>query len=73
MEAISFAKAVAARTGQRIYPDQELIGQGLANITGSFAQSFPSVGSFECIQQQTHRGENEKQCPLMSVRTVQDH
>jgi MFS superfamily sulfate permease-like transporter len=46
MEAISVAKAMAARTGQRVDPDQELIGQGLANISGSFAQSFPSAGSF---------------------------
>ncbi len=46
MEAISVAKAMAARTGQRIDPDQELIGQGLANITGSFGQSFPNAGSF---------------------------
>jgi len=46
MEAISVAKAMAARTGQRIDPDQELIGQGLANITGSLTQSFPSAGSF---------------------------
>ena len=46
MEAISIAKAVAARTRQRIDPNQELIGQGLANIAGSFAQSYPVSGSF---------------------------
>jgi sulfate permease, SulP family len=31
MEAISVAKAIATRTRQRISPNQELIGQGLAN------------------------------------------
>jgi len=46
MEAISIAKAIAARTRQRLDPDQELVGQGLANIVGSFSQSFPVSGSF---------------------------
>jgi SulP family sulfate permease len=46
MEAISIAKAMAARTKQRIDPNQELIGQGLANIAGSLSQSFPTSGSF---------------------------
>jgi len=46
MEAISIAKAVAARTRQRIDPNQELIGQGLANMVGSFTQAFPVSGSF---------------------------
>ncbi len=46
MEAISIAKAIAAKTRQRIDPNQELIGQGLANIVGSFSQSYPISGSF---------------------------
>ena len=46
MEAISIAKAMAAKTGQRLDPNQELIGQGLANILGSFGQSYPVSGSF---------------------------
>ena len=46
MEAISIAKAMAAKTRQRIDPNQELIGQGLANITASFSQAFPVSGSF---------------------------
>ena len=46
MEAISIAKAMAAKTKDRIDPNQELIGQGLGNITGSFFQSYPSSGSF---------------------------
>jgi len=46
MEAIAIAKAIAAKTRQRIDPNQELIGQGLANIVGSFTQSFPASGSF---------------------------
>jgi len=46
MEAISIAKSMATQTKQRISPDQELIGQGLANIVGSAFQSFPVSGSF---------------------------
>ena len=46
VEAIAIAKAMAAKTGQRLDPDQELIGQGLANIIGSFGQSYPVSGSF---------------------------
>jgi SulP family sulfate permease len=40
------AKALAAQTKQRLDPNQELIGQGLANIGGSFFQSYPAAGSF---------------------------
>ena len=46
MEAISMAKAMAAKTKQRVDPNQELIGQGIANIVGSFSQSYPVSGSF---------------------------
>jgi anti-anti-sigma factor len=46
MEAISIAKAMAAKTGQRLDPNQELVGQGLANILGAFGKSYPVSGSF---------------------------
>jgi MFS superfamily sulfate permease-like transporter len=46
MEAISIAKAMAAKTGQRLDPNRELIGQGLSNILGSLTMSFPVSGSF---------------------------
>ncbi len=46
MEAISIAKAIAAKTKQKIDPNQELIGQGLANLVGAATQSFPVSGSF---------------------------
>jgi MFS superfamily sulfate permease-like transporter len=46
MEAISIAKAMAAKTGQRVDPNQELIGQGIANIIGSVGRSYPTSGSF---------------------------
>lgn len=46
VEAISIAKAIAAKTRQRIDANQELIGQGLSNLAGSFSQAFPTMGSF---------------------------
>jgi len=46
MEAISIAKAMAARTRQKLDPNQELIGQGLANIIGCCGQSYACSGSF---------------------------
>ncbi|MGD9362008.1 MAG: SulP family inorganic anion transporter [Desulfobacterales bacterium] len=45
-EAISVAKAMAAKTGQRLDPNRELIGQGLANICGAVSKSYPVSGSF---------------------------
>ena len=45
-EAISSARAVALRSGQRIDGNQEFIGQGLANIAGAFTSSYPTSGSF---------------------------
>jgi len=46
MEAIAIAKAMAAQTGQKLDPNQELIGQGLANIFGSIGSSYSVSGSF---------------------------
>jgi len=46
MEAISIAKAMAAKSKDRIDPNQELIGQGLGNIFGSLFQAYPASGSF---------------------------
>lgn len=46
LEAISIAKAMAAKTRQRLDANQELVGQGLANIAGSLFQSYPTSGSF---------------------------
>ncbi|SFM46440.1 sulfate permease, SulP family [Ectothiorhodospira mobilis] len=46
MEATSISRALAARNREKLNPNQELIGQGLANIVGSFFQSFSVSGSF---------------------------
>ncbi len=46
MEAISIAKAMAIKTKDRLDPNQELIGQGIANVVGSLTLSYPVSGSF---------------------------
>lgn len=46
MEAYAIAKFIASQTKQKIDVNQELIGQGLANLVGSFFKSFPVSGSF---------------------------
>src|ERR1700687_610680 len=44
-QAISIAKAIAQRSGQRIDVNREFRGQGLSNIAGSFFSSYVSCGS----------------------------
>ncbi|MBI2293990.1 MAG: SulP family inorganic anion transporter [Betaproteobacteria bacterium] len=45
-EAVSIARAIAVKSGQRIDGNQEFIGQGLSNLVGSFFSSYASSGSF---------------------------
>ena len=46
MEATSISKAISAKTGQRADTNRELVGQGLANIVGSFFHAYVVSGSF---------------------------
>ncbi|MCO5761820.1 MAG: SulP family inorganic anion transporter [Chromatiaceae bacterium] len=46
MEATSISRALAAKSREKLDSNQELIGQGLANIVGSFFQSYTVSGSF---------------------------
>lgn len=46
VEAVSIARAIAIKSGQRIDGNQEFIGQGLSNITGSFFSCYVGSGSF---------------------------
>lgn len=45
-ETYSVGKAISAQTKQKVDVDQEFVGQGLANLIGSFFQSYPVSGSF---------------------------
>ena len=45
-EAVSIARAIAIKSGQRIDANQEFIGQGLSNVCGSFFSAYACSGSF---------------------------
>lgn len=44
-QTVSIAKALAARSGQRVDANREFIGQGLSNVVGSFFSCYVSCGS----------------------------
>lgn len=44
-QSISIAKAVAARSGQRIDANREFLGQGLSNVVGGLTSAYVSCGS----------------------------
>ncbi len=46
VEAVSISKAISAQTMQKIDPNQEFIGQGIANMGGAFFGSIAGSGSF---------------------------
>ncbi len=46
IEAVSISRAIATKSSQRIDSNQEFIGQGLSNMTGSFFSSYAGSGSF---------------------------
>ena len=46
MEAYSIGTAIGAKTGHRVNPNQELVGQGLANFASGFFQCIAGSGSF---------------------------
>ncbi len=45
LEALAMAKAIAARTGQKLDINQQCLSEGLANLSGSFFHCFPGSGS----------------------------
>eukprot|EP01113_Clastostelium_recurvatum_P038141 TRINITY_DN5662_c0_g1_i8.p1 TRINITY_DN5662_c0_g1~~TRINITY_DN5662_c0_g1_i8.p1 ORF type:complete len:650 (-),score=133.29 TRINITY_DN5662_c0_g1_i8:12-1961(-) len=45
VESVSVAKAMATRSGEKLNPNQELLGLGAANIVGALFQSFPVSAS----------------------------
>jgi SulP family sulfate permease len=45
LEAMAMAKAIAARTGQKLDMNQQCLSEGLANTVGSFFQCYAGSGS----------------------------
>ena len=46
MEAYAIAKTMASQTKHKLDVDQELVGQGLANLVNAFFRGYPVSGSF---------------------------
>ena len=46
VESVSVAQTLAAKRRQRIDPDQELIGLGMANMGAGFTGGYPVTGGF---------------------------
>ena len=63
-QAIAIARAVAARSGQRIDANREFRGQGLSNIIGGFFSSYVSCGSMNRSMPNLEAG---ARTPLASV------
>ena len=63
-QSISIAKAVAARSGQRIDANREFRGQGLSNMVGGFFSSYVSCGSMNRSMPNLQAG---ARTPLASV------
>ncbi len=70
MEATSISKAIASSTGERVDASKELIGQGLANIAGSFFGSFTVSGSFSRSAVAARSGARTGVFAIISAATV---
>lgn len=56
LEAIAMAKAIAARTRQKLDINQQCLSEGLANLVGSFFQCLPGSGSLTRSAINVHAG-----------------
>jgi len=70
MEATSISKAIASSTGERVDASKELVGQGLANIAGSFFSSFTVSGSFSRSAVAARSGAKTGLFAIVSAATV---
>jgi len=70
MEATSISKAIASTTGERVDASKELVGQGLANIAGSFFGSFTVSGSFSRSAVAAKSGAKTGLFAIISASTV---
>jgi len=66
-EAVSIARAIGVKSGQRIDGNQEFIGQGLSNVFGGFFSAYASSGSFN---RSGLNYESGAQTPLAAVFSV---
>ncbi|SLN27519.1 SulP family inorganic anion transporter [Oceanibacterium hippocampi] len=67
LESVSVARALAAKRRQKIDPDQELLGLGMANLGAAFSGGYPVAGGFGRSVVNFSAGANT---PLASIVTA---
>jgi SulP family sulfate permease len=70
LEAASITKGLAAKSGQKIEPNQELIGMGAANIACSFFGAVPGSSSFARSAVNYQSGARTQMSSMMSSVVV---
>jgi len=70
LEAVSITKGLAAKSGQKIEPNQELIGMGVANIACSFFGAVPGSSSFARSAVNFQSGARTQMSSMMSSVVV---
>ncbi len=70
LEAVSITKGLAAKSGQKIEPNQELIGMGAANIACSFFGGVPGSSSFARSAVNYQSGARTQMSSMMSSVVV---
>lgn len=70
MESIAVAKAIAKKYSYKVDANQELIGLGMANIGGSFFQSFPTTGGFSRTAVNDQSGANTTLAAIISAGII---
>jgi SulP family sulfate permease len=70
LEAVSITKGLAAKSGQKIEPNQELIGMGVANIACSFFGAVPGSSSFARSSVNYQSGARTQMASMMSSVVV---
>ena len=70
LEAASITKGLAAKSGQKIEPNQELVGMGVANIACAFFGAVPGSSSFARSAVNYQSGARTQMASMMSSVVV---
>jgi SulP family sulfate permease len=70
LEAASITKGLAAKSGQKIEPNQELVGMGVANIACAFFGAVPGSSSFARSAVNFQSGARTQMASMMSSVVV---
>lgn len=70
IQASVIARAIAGKSGQYVDINQEVLGQGVSNLAGSFVSCFPSCSSFNRSASNFDSGGRTPVAALISVVTL---